>query len=267
MLKTELKLPFVFYSAIEKQHRYRPQNLAQNTFALIAPDNRLMPFQIKRTKPAEPDTITEFKLYDLNGIDIADLIAFVSLIEEKHTATHEYLTYKGNVLTNLIFAPGCYYAKIIKGTDSYFSEIFSTKTDISVYLKLEWNNSCDIDPVLYQTGYSNTVYLDTYTEPIPPELNEEGEADGAGEFIPTLQRIVHKHKIEVFGPDYLLDALAFMQIHDNINITDSTDTSKIERVKVAPDYGENYAGSCKIEFELPGNYIRTNCCSNIALID
>ena len=267
MLKTELKLPFVWYTALNKQHRFRPQNTDEAPFALICGNAALLPFQIKRPTPGSPDTITEFKLYDLTDTAATNLLSFVGLIEEKHTDTLEYLTYKGNTLTDTVLPSGCYYAKIVKGTDTYYSEIFTVKSSLAEYLKLEWSHTCDIDPVMYQTGLVNTIYLDTYTEPIPPEVNEEGEENGAGEFTPTLQRIVHKHKIEIFAPDYLLDALAFMQIHNTVQITDYTDTSEMERIKVSPDYGDNYAGSCKIEFELPGDYVATNCCSNIALID
>lgn len=266
MLKTELKLPFVWYADINKQDRFRKQNLTKEPFALIAPHDRLLPFQIKRTKPVSPDTIIEWSIYNLSGVSVVDLLAYVATIEEKHTATEEYLTYKGDVLS-IGLAKGCYYARIIKGSDVYYSEVFRAETDLSSFTKLSWWNSCDISPVMYQTGFVNTIYLDTYTEVIPPDINEEGVENGAGQFIPTIQRIVHKHKIETFGPDYLLDALSFMSIHGSVQLTEGTDVTIIERVKVSPEFAENYGGTCKIEFELPGAYIRTNCCTNIALID
>lgn len=266
MLKTELKLPFVWYNAINKQHRYRPQNTGGEPFCLISPNDRLLPFQIKRATPASADAITEFKLYNLQGSPQLDLLSKTSLLEIKHTGTDEYITYKGAPLA-LTIAAGCYYARIIKGSDSYYSETFQVYDDVNGFIKLEWYNTCDIDPLLYQTGFKALMYVDTYTEAIPPEVHEEGENSSEGEFIPTLQRIVHKHKIELFAPDYLLDALTSMQVHDTIYITDYTDAVQAQRIKVSPEYSENYAGNCKIEFELPGSYTRTNCCSNIVLVD
>lgn len=266
MLKTQLKLPFVWYNSINKQHRYRPQNTGGEPFCLIAPGDGLLPFQINKGSAGSTDPITEFKLYDLDGNPQLDLITKASLIEVKHTATDEYLTYKGTALS-LTIPEGCYYAKIVKGSDSYYSETFKVYNDVSGFVKLAWRNSCDIEPLLYQTGFGAVAYIDTYTEAIPPEINEEGENNAQGEFVPTLQRIVHRHKIELFAPDYLLDALTSMQVHDHVEITDYTDTVQMQRIKVTAEYSEAYTGTCKIEFELPGSYARTNCCSNMVLVD
>jgi hypothetical protein len=205
-------------------------------------------------------------LYDLAGNAQVNLLGKTGLIEVKHTAADEYLTYKGNSLS-LTLPGGCYYAKITKGAESWYSETFKVYDSVSEFLKLQWWNDSDIAPLMYQTGLQVFCYLDTYAEAIPPELTEEGDSNGEGEFVPTLQRIVHKHKIETFAPDYLLDALTSMQVHDNVVVSDTTDSSAVERVKVTADYGENFAGSCKIEFELPGSYLRTNCVTNITLID
>lgn len=261
MLKTELKLPFTWYTALEKQHRFRPQANGNAPFALIAPTTSLLPFQIKK---AIGGTISAtISIYYLDGTLYTTVTS--SAVAVKATSDAEYLIYSGGSIAATL-APGCYYATITKG-DTFYSECFQVVADLTPYLKLEWNNTCDIPPVVYQTGFVNIIYLDTYTEAIPPDVNEDGITSGAGEFIPTLQRLVAKHKIETFAPDYLLDAFAFMQMHDTISVTEGSDTAAIRRIKLTANYGEFNLGTAKIEFELLDDYVKTDCCNNLDLGD
>ncbi len=265
MLKTELNLPFVWYNDIDKQYRYRAQNLSKLPFLLICGNTSFLPFQIKKAFVSNTESITEWKLYNLDGTLALDLSAFINLVEIRHTLTDEYLLYKGNAITGLL--SGCYYMKIVKGTYTFYSETFKIIPDAELinYIKLEWWNGCDISPILYSTGFKNKIYLDTYTEVIPAEITEEGEENGNEVFLPTFQRVLQKHKIEFFGPDYLLDSIVLASIHDNIWITEGNDVVQINSLKVTNDYGEHYCGNSKVEFALPGDYIRTACCSNVSL--
>ena len=74
------------------------------------------------------------------------------------------------------------------------------------------------------------------------------------------------HKIEVLVPDYLQDALAMLSMHDEVDITEGIDTVQMLEIKVTNDYADNYLGTAKIEFELPGDYIKNACAKNLILL-
>jgi hypothetical protein len=232
-------------------------------WGLPFPEGRILPFQIQRDKPGSADNITAFKVVDLDGNLIQDFMGQKSLIEVRSTTDKEYLIYSGSELQ--VGSAGMFYVYIKKGNQEFFSEVFKVCT--GTFLKLEWWNTIDIAPLLYQTGFKNVLYLDSYLEVQEPDLQEEGNNNGQGDYVPTFQRLVHKHKFEAIVPDYLLDALALAQIHDNIQITDELgETVDCYQVNAATTYADNYLGTIKFDFEVTDAYIRTNCLQNITLI-
>ena len=265
MLKTELKLPFVWYNSLQKQYRYREQNISKEPYFLICGNAALLTFELKKPFVSISEVVTEWQIYHMNNTPAIDLTSQVAKLEVRHTLTDEYIMYKGTAIDGLL--TGCYYMKIVKGATTFYSETFQIipASELVDYLKIEWWNSCDILPILYSTGFKNLIYLDTYTEAIQPEVQEEGDKDGDENFIPTFQRVVCKHKIEFIGPDYLLDSLVLASIHDNIFITEDAEAIQVTALKVTNDYGENFCGSSKVEFELPDAYKKTACCGNTTL--
>lgn len=87
-------------------------------------------------------------------------------------------------------------------------------------ITIEWWNSTDIGNTLYSRGFRNRVILDTILG--TPEILEVivGDSDGEGGVIPSFQKRAKQYKFEVFVPEFLVDALNDIRLHDNINITD-----------------------------------------------
>ncbi|NCT92950.1 MAG: hypothetical protein GXC72_00875 [Chitinophagaceae bacterium] len=275
MINTTLKIPFTFYSDLAKQHRFRPQHRGMEPFGLPCPQDALLPFQIKTEITDHFGGANAWKLFDIDGYAVLDLTAQIATLIETKTTTdgNVYFTYKGNPLGDITLPAGFYYVvftadmAISPGSPlltNWYSEVLEIK-EVTDMVKLEWWNESDIDPLLYQTGYKNRIYLDTYTEAMPPNLIQEGENNGEGEFVPSFHRVVYKHKFEAFIPDYLQDAMAMLPIHDHVRITENGDSALIYQLKVTPDYGENYIGTCRLEFELSNKYMKTSCPKNISL--
>lgn len=88
-------------------------------------------------------------------------------------------------------------------------------------ITIEWWNSTDIGNTIYSRGFRQQLILDTVLG--VPEILEVivGDSDGEGGVIPSFQRRSKQYKFEVFVPEYIVDALNDIRLHDNINITDS----------------------------------------------
>ena len=88
------------------------------------------------------------------------------------------------------------------------------------YLKFKYWNTCDLGNIYYQGGQHFIFYLDADVgEPIHEEV-EEGQENGDGDFIPTYRRQMKRYRIRTgLIPDYLIDAIQRMKLHDHIELT------------------------------------------------
>lgn len=276
MLKTNLKIPFTFYTALNKQHRYRPQHSAMEPFGLPCPQTALLPFQIKTSITDHYGGPLYWKVLDIDGSPVLDITSKIAtLIEVKESVNGDlYFTYKGDPLVDVTLPKGFYYVvftadmAISPGAPlptNWYSEVIEIQ-DVSEMVKVEWWNESDIDPLLYQTGFINRVYLKTYTEAMPPSFVQEGDNNAEGEFVASFHRAVFKHKIEAFIPDYLQDAISMLPMHSNVEVSENGDKAEMTQIKITPNYGDNYMGTCRIEFEIGDKYIKTSCAKNISLV-
>jgi hypothetical protein len=92
----------------------------------------------------------------------------------------------------------------------YYSEVFSVVNSLDSFLRLEWKS----DGGIYQTGFSNLLYLDaTIAEPTY-KIDEEGEEDAAGNFVALRTRVEKTLKLDTaLLPEFLVDALAGIALH------------------------------------------------------
>lgn len=276
MLKTNLKIPFTFYTALNKQHRYRPQHSAMEPYGLPCPQTALLPFQIKTGITDHYGGLLSWKVFDIDGTPVLDISSkMATLITIRETESGDlYFIYKGDAFGDVTLPKGHYYVVLTADMaispgaplpTNWYSEVIEIQ-DVSAMVRLEWWNESDIDPLLYQTGYKNRIYLNSYTEAMPPSFIQEGDNNAEGEFIPTFHRAVFKHKIEAFIPDYLQDAIAMLPMHSDVEVTENGETADMTQLKITPNYGDNYMGTCRIEFEIGDKYIKTSCGKNISLV-
>lgn len=136
------------------------------------------------------------------------------------------------------------------------------------YIKLEWSNSCDLGGIYYQSGFSNKLYFDTNIGNPSYEEEIEEQYNGDGVLIATFQRLVKNYNFQVYAPEYIIDALKLMQLHDTITITflDGTYSGEIRNVKVDVSF-EDISNQCMalatISFQQDDQVVKTNCCVNL----
>jgi parallel beta-helix repeat protein len=138
------------------------------------------------------------------------------------------------------------------------------------YLKFEYWNTCDLGNIYYQGGQHFIFYLDADVgEPIHEEV-EEGQENGDGDFIPTYRRQMKRYRIRTgLIPDYLIDAIQRMKLHDHIELTfKSGEVEQIYNIDVEPEWQfEKYAwqGTVTLTFDMDESITVGACCDNLVV--
>lgn len=139
---------------------------------------------------------------------------------------------------------------------------------MATYIKLEWKNTCDLGNIYYQSNYWNKIYLDASIgrPDYLYEIEEESNDDAVK--IANYQKLEKAYKIEVYVPEYVVDALQAMQLHDTIrlSLTDGSYSSSIRNVKVNASW-EDISNHClalvEITFQQDDQVVKTSCCNNL----
>ena len=140
------------------------------------------------------------------------------------------------------------------------------------YLKFEYWNTCDLGNIYYQGGQHFIFYLDAdVAEPFHEEV-EDGQENGDGDFIPTYRRQMKRYRIRTgLIPDYLIDAIQRMKLHDHIELTfKSGEVEQIYNIDVEPEWQfEKYAwqGTVTLTFDMDESITVGACCDNLTVTD
>jgi len=246
-----LQVPFAFYRQEVYQERFM-EGCDQNCPPyLFAPNDRLLPFQIKIPKNGAPLMITGLSLTvncTTNAMDLAVNISDLAIYNGD--PEYHFIIYKGDTqmeftMPNGSIVPlqipyGIYNVKLSTNKGVFFSELFCPKTQLELdkMFKLEWWAQKDFAGAIYSTGYKNRCYVNAVMMPPKIELEQEEEKNGYGVPIPTLQRFLHKHRITV--PDILHSlaiAICTIPMHTDRKLTlpDGRDAN-MELAKPEPEF-------------------------------
>ena len=134
------------------------------------------------------------------------------------------------------------------------------------HICIEFSNKCDHASMLYQTGFSQRIFLDANIVKNKPEIEQEGYKDGEGNFIKTFEREQKIFKIEILAYEFMLDALSLIPSHDNIILHLPNDESEtIKDLSIESEYVTS--GVAKVIMTFRTRYvIKNNCCSNLSLV-
>lgn len=244
-----------FYSSLNEQD-HRKFYAYGHIYTLIAPNSKLLPFQINREHIA-------------NAISTALLINFetgasINILSELTGAglhIKQFVSDGYDLIVNpsaLIFpilqiTDGKYYLQIGDGINTWYSEVFTVVTDLSKYLKIEYWDSGQIaytgGHIDYTNPYKNYCYLQT--EIGKPEYPFEEEAQQRDGYIFIEKQISEKkYKFEFLAPEYLCDALRVVRMHDYINIYFKGKKYSVENIIFDPKWREQgNLAVMEVEFE------------------
>lgn len=303
MLFDNLPLSMPWYSSIRLQDRFR-KNVAVNAkIVQLAPNNGILPFQIRKNASSElpiewvvkccalDATLTD---YDNGYTDatVADMSAYIFDCFMTTTLDgFDVLTFLNRYNTDVDplgsarlgepLPAGIYYMQASFSDAVWTSELFRVPQDGFTwdqpdldcnYLCLKWYHGCDISPIHY-TGntdhlFYNLLYFDTFITATEPEFDEEVKEDGMNESFPTFKKVVVKYSVALFVPDFLKVALYVMKMHDSITIFTERKLRQgdLKNLEVSHTVEADGAYSTtELLFEQISLLVNVKCCDNMDL--
>ncbi|MBA2648065.1 MAG: hypothetical protein H0U75_00440 [Legionella sp.] len=211
------------------------------------------------------DTIKfeEFSAYQINDYSLANGDVLLNIdLEYKNVGANDLISYCGSAFENTLVC-GAYYLIFYSNDGVYlFSEIFHVKNfvpEASPYVLIEWSNTCDLQNVKYtglDCNYINRLYIDgPVTKPEYP-FNQKVEEDGNQVSHIIFQKWEKSRDIIIpKAPEFLVDALTAMRLHDDIKF--------YERLRQKQHEITEYIEVENLEYDV--NYIFSDCAANVVL--
>lgn len=85
-------------------------------------------------------------------------------------------------------------------------------------IKIRYYNNRDVAGIAYGNGFTPEVYLDVDVGKPTYVYSEEGEEEPDGSFRRTFARVEKQYTITTYLQEYMIDAMAALQLHDNIEV-------------------------------------------------
>lgn len=245
--------PFPWYDDISKQNHRRDYAFG-NIFPLITPNNRLLPFQLRRDSRSA--SVTSVILRNIAGrqmYDITDAIKETGLTIRSFDG-YDLIIYPGNIPMAISMREGYYYAEMSDGVETWYSEVFDVVGQLDDFMKIEW---WDEEPLYYSGGhieyskgtYKNKVYLCTQVGKPDYDFEEEGE-ERDGYFFPEKQVSEKIYKFVFIAPEYLCDAMRIIRMSDHVEITSRGETYVADSFLMTPSWqDQGDLAAVDVEFE------------------
>ncbi len=134
------------------------------------------------------------------------------------------------------------------------------------YLTIDFHNDCDLGDILYQDGFTQTIWFESETmEPTFPQ-EEEGVKNGEDRFVRTFARQVKKYLVRTFEmPDFMVDVFNRMKLHESIELTDlDGDTNDVYNLEVDHEYtgDDKYYAKVELIFDYDEAVVIAGCCND-----
>ncbi len=168
--------------------------------------------------------ITQFLAVDAtNPSHTVDMATEIYLIQPFQVAgTGLWWIYLGEDWDQTSIPDGVWYLAIeLGGVRWVVSEQFKVCAFLDDKSKtyMEWWHAGDTAGIIYQTGFKNQLWLDGRPEMVDPQIFEEGVENGNKEFVQTFAAYVNQYQWTDVLPEYLVEALAAIRLHNNKRIT------------------------------------------------
>ena len=211
----------------------RDEQLSRRTYAygevypLFVQKEYVLPFQLMISNVSQTNSISSVAVVNYNTGETVQTITGAITITKLTFTGYDVFVHRYGALSGATWGVGRYYLLIQTNHDSYYSEVFTVVDDISPYLKIEWWDEQDLvmrdGRIVYEVTsaikYHNVVFLDTQLGMPEYEFEEEGETRD-GLYFPEKMISEKTYKFAFLAPEYLLDAMRFIRMSDNIKITD-----------------------------------------------
>lgn len=235
--------PLPWYTDIADQN-HRKEWAYGKVYPLICQSRLLLPFQVVRDHAADTP-ITSFKLIELETgteYDITTAIQESNLIIKEFTTYDLIINYGRFLLPSEFSFKGLFYCQMTDGTNIWFSEVFNFIQDVSEYIKVVWYNRNDIfeysyGHIDYNDGYQNYIYIASEIGK-PDYPFEEDVIERDGYTFPEKQWSEKVFRFDFIAPEYMLDAMRIIRMHDYIWIQQKGKLWDVEQFIIDPEWEE-----------------------------
>lgn len=219
-------------------------------YPLFTPAGKILPFQLLINHVAGV-TVSSFRVFTKDGVLVDDSGAILSRIEIIPFASlgYDVVVYGSLVSVFASMDNGQYYAEMVIGGQTWYSEIFTVVNDISGYLKLEWWDESDFvmdaGTIVYNyetepgtAQFRNVIYL--CSDIAKPEYTFEDETEERdGYSFPTKQISKKIYHFSFWASEYLLDVMRFIRMSDHVQITKDGQVYSADTFLISPEWESN----------------------------
>lgn len=238
-----------FYSSTDYWHSNKSYAYGKY-YPLISLGRFLVPFQIITTNSpvTDPPTVNIIRLSDGASQNITTDIDAKGLTTYNFTGYSVYVWDAATELADISdggggswFKNGKYYLTVNDGTDTYYSEVFNITENNGKLTKITYWHNSNLEYPDYQIVYQNSFkyYVYFQTEVGKPEYQFEEIAENRDGYKFVQYSISKKvFKFEFIAPEFLLDAMRVIRMHDNIEIEFDGITYTVDDFIITPEWQE-----------------------------
>lgn len=224
------------------------------SFDLLCHSSFLLPFQYKVSYHSDL-SVASIHLVNANDMSNVDITSYMaSLFTFKHFTTYSKIIYTAKTPIPYTIKEGRYYLTIASNHgDVIVTEIFTVVNDVSNLLKIEYWDSANLevggDQIDYTFPFRNFLYLDTQLAKPDYSFEEVVEKRDGYSFIES-QISSKLYKFLFLAPEFLLDAMRIIRLHDHIRITNLGDIYEASTFLITPKWTDRgYLATVDAEFE------------------
>lgn len=209
---------------------------------MVTEFNHIPNFQMVRAQTGA--AITELALVRLDDASEVDVLALAtSLGLEVATFTdYDLIIYPDLLPLGLNIDYGVYYLRMSDGIDTWESDVFSMCDDLAGLVKIEYWHTEDFKypngHIRYLAPYKSKVFFDSDIGK-PSYEYEEQVSKNDGYNFPLSQISYKKFKFKTILPEYVIDAIRVIGLHDDVEISYNGRTYVADEfLMISPEWAE-----------------------------
>lgn len=230
-----------WYNSLSQQHRFIKYAYGRQS-PIIYERGQVPTFQFSKSSGG---SITAFSLINAEtgtSLDVLSTMVSDSGLEKVSYDDYDLIINPATaqLTTGGTLKEGLHYCTMVVGANTYYSEYFTWKNSVSDMLKLQyWND----EPIVYKSGhlryqdFRHVFYFNSQLgKPEYPFQEDVQERDG--HIFPIQQISMKKYKFEILVPEFVLDALRLVRLHNFKQITHLGINYQIEEFIMTPQWQE-----------------------------
>lgn len=210
-----------FYDSLAKQNHLKWWNY-KKAFDLICEVDTLPPFQIKKKSSGQGvSALVLVNCEDNSEIDILSKANIAGLTAVSFT-DYDLIIYPSTVLLGIDgIKQGSYHLRITSSSETFYSEVFSMRDDVSDLIKIEFYHSgkfCIPDShIEYTFPFKNRLYIPSDIAK-PSVEYEEKVIKREGVTFAVQQVSYLMNRFNMYAPEFLISPLRIIRQHDFVDI-------------------------------------------------